>query len=180
MEDKKNCSHKKHSESNAVSYCTECNLYLCNKCKNNHMEFLETHHINNLDKNKQVIFTGLCQEINHKNELLFYCKTHNKLCCAACLCKIKKKGNGQHSECEVCDIEEIKEEKKNKLNENIKYLEESSKNIEESIKNLKDIYEKINKSKEEIKIKISNIFTKIRTMINEREDHLLEELEKVS
>ena len=179
MEDKKKCSHKKHSESNAVSYCIECNLYLCNKCKNNHLEYLENHHINNLDKNKQEIFTGLCQEINHKIKLLFYCKNHNKLCCAACLCKIKKKGNGQHSECEVCDIEEIKEEKKSKLNENIKYLEESSKNIEESIDKLKEIYEKINKSKEEIKLKISNIFTKIKTMINEREDHLLEELDKI-
>ena len=179
MENIKKCSNKKHSELNAISYCTECNLYLCNKCLNIHKEYLENHHIINLDKNNQEIFTGLCQEINHKKELIFYCKNHNKLCCVACLCKIKGNGIGQHFDCDVCPIKEIKEVKKNKLNENIKYLEESSKNIEESIKKLKEIYEKINESKEEIKLKISNIFTKIRTILNEREDQLLKELDNL-
>ena len=140
---------------------------------------MESHHIDNIDKNNQEIFTGFCQELNHRNELKFYCKNHNKLCCAACLCKIKGNGIGQHFDCDVCLIKEIIEEKKNKLSENIKYLEESSKNIDESINKLKEIYEKINKSKEEIKLKISNIFTKIRNIINEREDHLLEELNKI-
>ena len=144
-----------------------------------HIENLETHHIVNLDKNNQEIFTGFCKELNHRNEWIFYCKNHNKLCCAACLCKIKENGNGEHHDCDVCPIKEIKEEKKNKLNENIKYLEESSKNIEESIKKLKEIYEKTNETKEEIKLKISNIFTKIRTMINEREDQLLNELDNI-
>ena len=179
MEIKKKCSNSKHSESNAISYCIECNLYLCNKCTNNHIEYLETHHINNIDKNNQEIFTGLCQEQSHKNKLEYYCKNHNKLCCVACLCKIKGKGNGQHSDCTVCYIEEIKEEKMRKLNENIKYLKESSKSIEESIKKLKEIYEKINESKEEIKLKISKIFTKIRNIINEREDRLLIELDSI-
>ena len=179
MEVQKKCSHKKHSEINAISYCSECNLYLCNKCTNNHIEYLETHHLINLDKNNQEIFTGLCQEFNHKKELIFYCKDHNKLCCAACLCKIKENGNGVHHDCNVCSIKEIKEEKKNKLNENLKYLEESSKGIEDSIKKLKEIYEKINESKEEIKLKIAKIFTKIRSIINEREDQLLKELDNL-
>ena len=179
MEVQKKCSHKKHSEINAISYCSECNLYLCNKCTNNHIEYLETHHLINLDKNNQEIFTGLCQEFNHKKELIFYCKDHNKLCCAACLCKIKEDGNGVHHDCNVCSIKEIKEEKKNKLNENLKYLEESSKGIEDSIKKLKEIYEKINESKEEIKLKIAKIFTKIRSIINEREDQLLKELDNL-
>ena len=60
---------------------------------------------------------------------MFYCKNHNKLCCAACLSKMKVNGYGQHFNCEVCLIKDIKKEKKNKLKENIKYLEESSKNI---------------------------------------------------
>ena len=38
---------------------------------------------------------------------------------------------------------------------------------------MKKIYEKINEDKEELKMKISNIFTKIRNSINEREDQLL-------
>ena len=144
-----------------------------------HIEYLENHQINNLDKINKEIFTGLCQESNHRKELIYYCKTHNKLCCSSCLCKIKSNGNGQHHDCDVCEIKEIKEEKKNKLKENIKYLEESSKNIVESIEKLKEIYEKINESKEEIKLKILNVFTKIRTIINEREDLLLKEVDRI-
>ena len=153
MDVQKKCSNKKHLELNAINYCVQCDLYLCNKCTNNHNDYLETHRLINLDKNNQKIFTGLCQELNHKIQLEFYCKNHNKLCCAACLSKIKGNSFGQHFDCDVCSIKEIKEEKKNKLNENIRYLEESSKNIEESIKKLKGIYEKINENKEEIKLK---------------------------
>ena len=101
---------------------------------------------------------------------MFYCKNHNILCCAACLSKMEVNGFGQHFNCEVCLIKDIKEEKKKKLKENIKYLEDSSKNIIESVNKLKEMYEKINKSKEEIKLKISKIFTKIRNIVNERED----------
>ena len=118
MELRNKCINKKHSEQNSISYCIECNLYLCNKCTNIHLEYLDTHHNYNLDKNQQEVFTGLCKEQNHKNKLEFYCKSHNILCCVACLSKIKEKGNGQHFECEVCCIENIKEEKKNKLNDN--------------------------------------------------------------
>ena len=173
MDNKKKCSNKKHSEINAISYCSDCNLYLCNKCTNIHYEYLEIHHIYNLDSNNQEIFTGKCYELNHKNDLEFYCKNHNQLCCAVCLCKIKTNGKGQHNECEVCLIKEIKDEKINKLKENIKYLEESYKKIQDSINKLKEIYEKINLSKEELKMKIINTFTKIRNLINEREDKLL-------
>ena len=179
MEVNKKCSNKKHSELNAVSYCADCNLYLCNKCVNIHLEYLASHNIINLDKNnKEEILTGICKEDNHKIKLEYYCKNHNELCCAACLCRIKKNGNGKHHDCDVCEIKEIKEEKKNKLNENIKYLEELSKNIEEKIKQLREIYKKINETKEELKLKISRIFTKIRSILNEREDQLLLELDQ--
>ena len=54
-----------------------------------------------------------------------FVKTHNQLCCSSCLCKIKKKGNGQHADCDACVIEDIKEEKEkeSKLKENISILE---------------------------------------------------------
>ena len=101
------------------------------------------------------------------------------MCCAACLCKIKENGHGQHFYCYVCSVNKIKEEKKNKLLENIKYLEQYSGNIEDSLNKLKEIYEQMNKSKEEIKQKIINEFTKIRNLINEREDKLLSELDNI-
>ena len=61
----------------------------------------------------------------------------------------------------------------NKLKENIIQLEELSKTFEESIKNLKIIFENINQNKEDLKLKIQKIFTKIRNVLNDREDELL-------
>ena len=43
---------------------------------------------------------------------------------------------------------------------------------------MKLIFDKINEDKEKIKLKVANIFTKIRTVINEREDKLLNEVDK--
>ena len=179
MEKGKKCSNKKHQEIDAINYCIECNLYFCNKCSNFHSELFENHHFSNLDKNVHDIFTGLCSEPNHKIELTFYCKTHNKLCCAACLSRIKEKGNGQHHDCDVCDIEQIENEKKNNLDNNIKLLEDFSKNIQNSIDELKKIFDEINVKKEELKLNISKIFTKIRTAINDREDEILLQVEKI-
>jgi len=94
------------------------------------------------------------------------------------LCKLKTKNYGQHKDCDIYIIEDIKEEKKNKLKENIKNLENLSNNINDSINKIKIIYEKINEKKEELKIKIQGIFTKIRNALNDREDELLLEVEK--
>ena len=179
METQKKCSNKNHREINAINYCPECNLYLCNKCSNNHTDLHENHLIYNLDKIKEEIFTDICNEPNHKIKLEFYCKNHNKLCCAACLSKIKGKGNGQHFNCNVCLIEEIIEEKKNKLNENIKYLEDFSEKIDNLINELKKLFKSIIESKEALKLKISNLFTKIRNTINEREDEILLNLDNI-
>ena len=96
----------------------------------------------------------------------------------ACIAKIKGEGNGQHTDCNVCFIKEIKDEKKNKLKENIKNLENLSETFQQSIKELKELFEKINENKEELKLKIQKIFTKIRNELNNREDELLLKIDK--
>ena len=177
MEAHKKCSLKKHDDINAISYCQECNKYMCNKCENMHNELFEDHHKYNLKDNISELFTGICKEINHKAELECYCKNHNQLCCSSCISKIKGKGNGQHSECDIYLIEKIIDEKKNKLGENIKILEKLSKDIENSFNELHKILERINENKEQTKLKISKIFTQIRNVINQREDELLLEID---
>ena len=49
----------------------------------------------------------------------------------------------------------------------------------ESIKELKEMFQKIEKDKENIKLEVQKIFTKIRTVINEREDEILLEIDNV-
>ena len=180
MEKEKNkCFLTEHSTIEAIIYCQECKIFMCNKCEKNHLElFKNLHHIYKLDKNINEIFTGFCKEEYHIDELLYFCKDHNKLCCAECITKIKDEVNGQHTNCDVCKIKDIEKEKRNKLKDNIKILENISNNLEESINELKKIFEKINGDKENIKVKIQKIFTKLRNTINNREDELLLEVDK--
>ena len=108
----KKCSLDEHKEIDAILYCQECRINMCNTCQKVHSKLLKNHHIYPLDKDIKEIFTGLCTKQNHSLELEFYCKTHNQLCCAACISKIKIKGKGQHNNCEVFYITKIKNKKK--------------------------------------------------------------------
>ena len=145
---KRKCSLSKHSEVDAVSYCHDCKTYFCNKCQNFHFEIFENHYIINLN-NLNEFFIDKCKEDNHNCKLEFFCKEHNTLCCAICLCKIKEEGiYGQHHDCNVCFIKDIKDEKRNKLKENVNNLAELNKQIDKSIEELKRINEEINKDKE--------------------------------
>ena len=172
MDNSKKCSHKKHSEKEAVTFCKECKKYWCNKCTNDHPDYFEDHHLLDLKKENQDLFTGLCSLENHNQELKYYCKNHNQLCCAACISKIKGNGDGQHSECDVCHIKDIHDEKKSTLENNIKILEDYSKSIDSSLDELKNIFKTMIKDKDELKKKIYQLFTKIRTALNEREDEI--------
>ena len=178
MDNQKNkCSLKKHSEIDAILYCQECKKYFCNKCQNYHSQIFDDHKTINLN-NLNDIFIDICKENNHINKLEFYCKVHNTLCCCGCITKIKEEGYGQHSDCDVCHIKYIKNEKKKKLKENISNLEELSNRIEKSIIELNKIFEEINKNKEDLKLKIQTIFTKLRNALNEKEDKLLLDVDK--
>ena len=112
----KKCSSKEHKNIDCISFCQECKIYMCNKCINFHSILFENHHSYNLDEYlKEDIFTGYCKEDNHLEKLEYYCKDHNILCCASCICKIKGKGKGEHNCCNIFFIEDIKNEKKKKF-----------------------------------------------------------------
>ena len=175
----KKCSSKEHENVDSISYCQECKVYMCNKCQSFHSKLCQFHHTYNLNKNiYEEIFTGLCPEEKHNEQLEFFCKDHNILCCGLCLCKLKQKGKGQHADCNVCVIEDIKEDKKNNLDKNIKILEEASISIEKLISDLKTLIDQVNENKEKLKLNIQKIFTTIRNTLNQREDEILLEVDK--
>ena len=171
------CSFIDHNQVDACSFCQECKVYMCNKCSNYHNGLFKNHHQYILKQDFNDIFIGLCKEENHYLKLEYYCKNHDILCCDSCIIKLKAKGKGQHKDCDICFVEDIKEEKKNKLEKNIKSLEDLYNNLDNSIKELKAVFEKINESKEQLKLNIQKVFTKIRNAINEREDELLKEVD---
>ena len=170
------CSSSKHAEVDAISFCSDCNKYFCNKCLKFHDE-TENHKAINLNQ-KDEIFVDKCKEENHPNKLEFYCKDHNILCCLACTSKFKEKGYGQHYDCNVKHLDDIKDEKRNKLKENINNLEELNNKIDESINKLKEIFKQINKNKDDLKLKVQGIFTKLRSALNDKEDKLLLDIDE--
>ena len=152
---------------------------MCNKCEVLHSKLFEDHQNYITDKNLEDIINEFCEEENHSNNKLnYFCKTHNKLCCAACIAKIKGKGAGQHVDCDVCYIDDIKEEKKKGIKENIKLLEELSLKFKEIFNDINKIFEEINANKEKLKLEIQKIFTNIRNVLNNREDELLLNVDK--
>ena len=176
MENNKKCSSKNHIR-DAISFCTECDLYMCIQCLKSHSELFQNHHKYDLNEENQDFHSCICQEPNHKMELEYFCENHNKLCCAVCITKIKGNGKGQHAGCNICFITERKDKKKSKLNENIEILENYSKNIEQPLSEFKEIYKKMIESKGELKKKVSEVFTKIKYALNYRETELLLEID---
>ena len=130
----KKCSNKDHTEIDAILYCAECKIYMCNKCEKLHSDLYKNSHQNTIikDINEEDFFSGICNEDNHKYELMYFCRNHNILCCVGCIAKIKAKNNGKHTDCDICLIEDIENEKKAKLKENIKMLEDLSITFEQS------------------------------------------------
>ena len=180
MELGKKCSSEEHKEIEAIIFCPECQIYMCKRCENIHNTLFKNHHAYNIEKNiNEEIYTGFCHEKTHHIELKYFCKDHNKLCCAACIAKINKIGDGQHNNCEVCLIQEIKEEKKNKLKNNGETLQNLNNKLEDSIAQFKNLFDKIDKDKDDLKLTVQKIFTRIRTAINYREDELLNEIDKI-
>ena len=94
----------------------------------------------NLNKINEV-FIDKCKEDNHNFKFELFCKEHNTLCCVACTSKIKNERYGQHHDCTIFEIKDIKDEKRNKLKENVNNLEELYKQIDKSIEELKRIFE---------------------------------------
>ena len=173
MENKiKKCSFEEHFEVIASFYCIECKIYLCNKCEILHSKLFKSHNKVELKGNLDELFTGFCLQEKHSNELKYFCKTHNQLCCAACLCKIKDKEYGQHKDCDVCNITDIQEKKRNELKKNIEYLKYLKDNLFQLIGDLKLNFDKMNENKEKLKKEIQSIFTN-RNALNEGEDQLL-------
>ena len=64
----KKCSLPDHEKVEAVSFCQECKIYMCAKCKKNHSGLFINHHEFKLDENIKEIFTGFCKEENHSEK----------------------------------------------------------------------------------------------------------------
>ena len=84
MEDKSiTCSKKLHEKIDAIIYCQECDIYMCNKCKQSHSDLFESHHLHNLDKNKMIFLLyyarmpNIMLSLNISAKLIIFCVVLN-------------------------------------------------------------------------------------------------------
>jgi len=152
---------------------------MCNKCTNYHKGFLENHLLYNIDKDFEDIFTGFCKEENHINKLEYFCKTHNKLCCAKCITKIKDENNGQHKDCDISSLKETKIEKEKKFKENYDNIAEIEKSLDDITNQIKIFQERNIKDKKDLITEIKKEFEILKNALNEREDHLLSDADEL-
>ena len=175
---KEYCSSKNHENIRAYCFCEQCQIFMCRKCDNYHSQLFKNHHIYN--SNEEILNMNEDYKIvfrENDNKIEYYCNRHNELCCRSCITKNKDINSGKHSKCEIYLIEDNIESKKNKLKENIKFLENISKTINQSINKYLSIIDKISQNKEEILIDIQKFFTKIRNELNNKEDEILLDIE---
>ena len=179
----KKCSFSEHENIDAIDYCNECDIYICEKCKDYHNELVQMNHnkaninLTNKENNEEDI--EICYEQNHGEKYEYFCKIHNKLCCRACVTKIKGLGNGQHSHCDICFIKDIISDRKRILKNNVIYLQNNFSSFADLYNKIKSSYEEISEKKERLKKRIQKLFTKIRNDINKREDQLLLKVKQI-
>ena len=152
---------------NAIKYCKDCELWLCDECLNIHDVF---------NKNHTLSQKGVRPKLKcklHTNEFTkFYCLQCNEEICPFCLTKI-----GKHSEHKTIHLEKLEN-----LGEEIKF-KLKFKTYEDCIENLENIREKNinekNKKIEEFQLKIKNLIENIKLIeekyikeINEKIDYL--------
>ena len=154
-------------KNDAIKYCKDCELWLCDECLTIHEVFNKSHTLSE----KGVPLRFKCKL--HNNEFTqFYCLQCNEEICPFCLTKIGK--HSEHRTIKFEKLEKLGEEIINKL----KY-----KNYEDCVKNLDNIREKNinekNKQIENFQIQIQNLIEKIKSIednyikqINEKIEYL--------
>ena len=176
---KHKCSTNEHLEINAFIFCKDCKHYFCDECQNFHSKIFSNHDIIFLNEEEDDIFTGICYEHDHLNKLEYFCKTHNKLCCAKCITKIKDENNGQHKDCDINSLKETKIEKEKKFKENYDNFEEIKKSLGDISDKINIFQEKNNKRKEDLILEIEKEFEILKSALNERENQLLVEVDEL-
>ena len=159
-----------------IKYCEDCKIFCYNTCEKFHFKLCEKHHLYSLNENFNS-FTGICREKNHFKDLDYFCKTHGKLCCEACIGKIKDIENDKHKNCDFCFIKDIETEIDCKLEENKKCLKDLLNKFGESINENKKLLERMNEIKEYLKLKVNLIFANIKYIITVKKDFILSELD---
>ena len=71
MENKIKCFSEEHKEIDAISFCPECRIYMCNKCENIHSSFFKNHKIYKLTNEEEIFMDFVKKKIIQLNQNIF-------------------------------------------------------------------------------------------------------------
>ena len=146
-------------EEPVVSFCPECNTFLCHTCNNYHVRNrrYRGHSIvplNELRSNKETpiqiqVKTPLCKE--HDEQLKYYCETCSELVCVYC---IVKKHNGHHHD----SIKQMATKHRNALKKITNPIEGMIKNLSKANDTIENMMKKMRRQGEEVEKKIDQYY----------------------
>jgi len=169
----------------ATSFCEDCHEYMCNDCTGYHKRITATrnHMLLSGDRfptvkpprreDKLTAAIEKCPD-HPKEEIKFYCHTHNTICCVACTVL-------KHEKCSKSYIPDIAEDFKNgnefrKLNANIK---DSERQIIKSIADIDTCLKAVDALKVYKIEKLRTYKAKIIDYLNKRERELQAEIQNI-
>ena len=172
------CSKAKHSDVDAVVFCSKCEKFYCEDCEEAHNDLLGDHVMYLQKVSSGEFFTEKCQE-HSKYPLDIFCQTHwekggNAVCCVRC-----KESN--HSTCTTKNIDEVNlDQLKIQFLESIDRLRLSIGTVSSLEDNVlakqEELENMINTAKEDV----IQVFNSIRGIISEQEQAVLSKLESLS
>ena len=150
-----------NGDDSVVSFCPDCNLFLCHSCNDHHKrsKFYHDHAVvplTELKSNKDApiqakVKIPLCKE--HDEQLKYYCETCDELVCMYCTVK---KHNGHHHD----SVKQMATKHRNELKKITDPVEGMIKNLSEAHDNIEKMKKKIRRRGEEVDKKIDRYYDK--------------------
>lgn len=182
------CTGCKTKKLDAVARCVDCANYLCSNCVMAHqfMHCFEGHRVLNLELNKEEHKNGVINGTStngeksmicprHKSELLkYYCRT-----CAVPICKecvTLEHPTGLH-ECE--HISETAPKQLEAITHAVQEMKTKATDIRNVLKNVEHVSSRLQVQYHKAQNEINDTFLFYRSMLEERKQELLKELESV-
>lgn len=153
----------------AITFCPECNFFLCNVCNEAHKRDKIScwHGVVPVDELKSVPVQlkpqiPMCKQ--HNNELKFYCETCTELICM--YCTIKDHAEHDHDAVKL------------KVNKHISELQKIDAHIEKMIEDLTNVHDNIGNVRDKVKLQWEEVHKEIDQYYSEIIGKLIEQKEQ--
>ena len=175
------CEACTESGGKAEAFCRQCAMFICNECVKSHkrMKPLNTHEIASLDdlkhgRTKPIVVseppTRKC--LVHEEPLIIYCFDCDNLICHLCTVKDHKDHNFEFCKKAAASAKE-------KLFEEMKPLREVRESLSHAVKEVTTTKQEVTAQGDSVANTIQTSFTKLREILNTREQEMLKEAERV-